>query len=163
MDAGIIDEHYKRRAREITVKHIARVQSLIGSVVDQLLKRADVHDQSKFDDVELWPLARMQELIDTEGQAPYGSPEYKRRTDMLGPMTKHHYANNSHHPEHYPNGVNGMDLLDLIEMVCDWKAASERGEESSIGLAHSIERFKIEPQLAEILANTIKRQGWKAN
>ena len=28
--------------------------------------------------------------------------------------------------EIYANGVAGMDILDLVEMLCDWKAASER-------------------------------------
>ena len=49
---------------------------------------------------------------------------------MLANRTKdgieHHYAVNSHHPEHYEAGIAGMSLFDLIEMLVDWKAASER-------------------------------------
>ena len=64
---------------------------------------------------------------------------------------------NSHHPEHYESGVDGMNLFDVIEMLLDWKAASERHKDGDI--AQSIEknrvRFKISDQLAEILHNTV--------
>jgi hypothetical protein len=144
----------------ITQKHIMRVRELLDLAATGLSRRGIVHDASKFSEVEKRPLDEMQRLIDEEGQAPYGSDEYKRRAVLLGPMLEHHYANNSHHPEHYPDGVNGMDLFDVVEMFFDWKAASERGDESSIGLTHSVERFKIGPQLASILANTAERLGY---
>lgn len=144
----------------ITKKHIARVQTLLWEAAAELSRRGVVHDRSKFDPVEKGPLDEMQRLVEEEGQAPYGSDEYKRRLGLLKPMLDHHYENNSHHPEHFPDGVNGMDLFDVIEMFFDWKAASERGEESSIGLTHSVERFKIDPQLAGILANTAERLGY---
>ena len=80
---------------------------------------------------------------------------------MLKPMLDHHYARNSHHPEHYENGVNGMDLFDVLEMVCDWKAASERGEESSINLKAACDRFGIDAQMQEVITNHCLRQGWK--
>ncbi len=144
----------------ITTKHIARVKTLLDVAVWEISRRGIVHDQSKFNPIEKEPLDEMQRLIDEEGPAPYGSDEYKRRTALLGPMLEHHYANNSHHPEHYPDGVSGMDLFDVIEMFFDWKAASERGGENDIGLSHSVERFKIDPQLASILANTAERLGY---
>ena len=37
----------------------------------------------------------------------YGSDEYKEFLKGLKVALDHHYANNSHHPEHYENGVNG--------------------------------------------------------
>ncbi len=144
----------------VTQKHIKRMQTLLWEAASELGRRGVYHDRSKFYPIEKGPLDEMQRLIDEEGQAPYGSDEYKRRTALLGPMLEHHYANNSHHPEHYPDGVNGMDLFDVIEMFFDWKAASERGGENDIGLTHSVERFKIDPQLASILANTAERLGY---
>ena len=44
------------------------------------------------------------------------------------PAIDHHYANNRHHPEHWPNGINDMTLMDLIEMLADWKAATARNK-----------------------------------
>lgn len=149
-----------RGAELVTRKHMQRVSELLGDAAIQIIRRAQVHDLSKLEPVELEPLQRMQDLIDREGQAPYGSEEYKRRTAMLGGMIEHHYANNSHHPEHYENGIDGMDLFDLLEMVLDWKAASERGEESTMNISASVDRFKIDPQLAAIIRNTVTRAGW---
>jgi len=55
-----------------------------------------------------------------------------------------------------------MSLLDLVEMVADWKAASERTKQGSIAqsLAHNIKRFGIDEQLASILENTVRELGW---
>jgi hypothetical protein len=87
-------------ANEVTQAHINRVAELIGEVNSELTYRAIYHDQSKFDPIEAGPLQEMQDLIDKEGQAPFGTDEYRRRTALLGPMLEHHYAKNRHHPEH---------------------------------------------------------------
>ena len=52
--------------------------------------------------------------------------------EALKPALDIHYANNRHHPEHFPKGIRGMDLLDLLEMICDWKASSERHADGNI-------------------------------
>lgn len=153
---------YQKIAREKTFKHIQQVRFLLQCFSNQLRIRGDVHDHSKMKPFEMHYLAKIEQEIDENGQAPFGSYEYKRRsTEILGPMLKHHYENNSHHPEHYENGVSGMCLLDVMEMLADWKAASERGEETSINLEKALERFGIEGQLASVLRNTCEKQGWK--
>jgi hypothetical protein len=151
----------KTSAIDVTINHVHRVKALLDGFRDELQLRGDRHDLSKLDPVEAGPLQTMQDLIDTEGQAPFGSDEYRRRTALLGPMLAHHYANNSHHPEHYPDGVAGMDLFDIVEMFADWKAASERGHDSQMGLSYCIEKYAIPPMLASILRNTADRLGWK--
>ncbi len=148
------------KAELVTRKHMQRVAALLMGAAKELLNRAEAHDLSKLLPIEIEPLQRMQDIIDKEGQAPYGSDEYRRRTAMLGDMTKHHYAKNSHHPEHYENGIDGMDLFDVIEMLLDWKAASERGQESVINISASVKRFNVTPQLESILRNTAMRAGW---
>lgn len=151
------------RAEIVTRKHIQRVSELLGEAACELIKRAAHHDKSKLMEAELVPLQRMQDVIDRDGPSPYGSDEYKRRTKMLGPMLTHHYANNSHHPEFYPNGVDGMSLFDVIEMFFDWKAASERGEESSMNIGAACARFKIAPQLESVFRNTATMLGYRAD
>jgi hypothetical protein len=148
-------------AHEITRAHIHRVRTLLDEMCMQLLTRGKTHDASKFDPIEAGPLQVMQDLIDKEGPASFGSDEYRRRTALLGPMLDHHYANNRHHPEHYPDGVAGMDMIDMIEMFVDWKAASERGQDSAVGLSYCIEKYGIPPMLAAVLRNTADRLGWK--
>jgi hypothetical protein len=67
-------------------------------------------------------------------------------------------AANSHHPEHYSNGIQGMSLLDVIEMLCDWKAAGLRHADGNIfkSLEINKDRYKISTQLYSILFNTAK-------
>jgi len=142
------------KAEIVTRKHMQRVAVLMSEAAIEMIRRGARHDLSKLDPIELEPLQRMQDIIDAEGQAPYGSDEYKRRTKMLGPMLDNHYANNSHHPEHYADGVDGMNLFDVLEMFFDWKAASERGEESTMNIGKACERFKVSPQLEAIFRNT---------
>lgn len=143
-----------------THKHIARVRELLSAFAIEMIERGNRHDASKFLPVEIEPLERMQEVIERDGPAPFGSEEYTRRTAMLGPMIEHHRANNSHHPEYYPNGIDGMDLFDLVEMFFDWKAASERGKESAMGLAFACEKYNVSPQLESIFRNTAERLGY---
>lgn len=92
----------------------------------------------------------------------YGSDEYRAALRENKPTIDHHYAVNDHHPEHWPNGIRDMSLLSIVEMLCDWKAASARTKQGSIAasLAHNKERFGIDDQLAAILENTVRELGW---
>lgn len=80
----------------------------------------------------------------------------------MGEGLRHHYAHNRHHPEHFPDGVNGMTLVDLIEMLADWKAATERGRDVDLArtLQMNCERFGITAQLVDILVNTAHHYRW---
>ncbi|WP_260858005.1 DUF5662 family protein [Bacillus sp. FJAT-22090] len=71
---------------------------------------------------------------------------------------KHHYENNSHHPEYHQDGIRGMDLLDVVEMFCDWKAATMRHADGDINKSIEInkERFGYSDELAQIFKNSVK-------
>lgn len=59
----------------------------------------------------------------------YGTPEFKAELAKIKPAIRHHYEHNDHHIEFfYPAGIDGMHLVQLIEMICDWIAASERSQ-----------------------------------
>lgn len=62
-------------------------------------------------------------------------------------------------------GISGMTLLDVIEMLCDWKAATERHADGSITKSIQINRgrFGIDDQLSSILENTRKEMGWEVD
>ncbi len=64
--------------------------------------------------------------------------------------------------EHRRGRVNGMTLVDLIEMLADWKAATERHADGSLAKSLTIqqERFGLSPQLVQILTNTAEWFGW---
>ena len=76
----------------------------------------------------------------------------------LNTALQHHYAYNRHHPEHFSKGINDMTLVDIVEMLCDWKAASMRQHDGN--LLKSIEinatRFGYDDQLKQIFINTAK-------
>ena len=125
-------------------------------MIGNLLSRIDNHDSSKLRSPEK---ETFDEMTPKLKDSTYGSEEYK---DFLKEMKKaldNHYANNSHHPEFYNDGINGMDLVDLLEMFCDWKAASERHTNGDIYESIEInkKRFNISDQLTQILINTAKR------
>ena len=142
-----------------TIEHISRVQCMFGHVTVNLTWRAARHDLSKLESPE-------KDIFDNVGPRlkglTYGSDEYKASLAELGVALKHHYACNSHHPENKPNGIDGMSLLDVLEMLIDWKAAGERHADGSIerSLTVNKERFAISDQLASILRNTCIELGW---
>jgi len=51
-----------------------------------------------------------------------------------------------------------MNLLDLVEMVCDWVAASQRKEGTDIlkGMIINQKRFDIDDQLFCVIMNTVE-------
>jgi hypothetical protein len=138
-----------------TLEHIHRVSSLLGEAATELIKRGSLHDNSKLEEPEKALFDEMTPLLKT---MEYNSPEYKESLSKLEPALNHHYANNSHHPQFYNNGINGMNLFDIIEMFFDWKAAGERGQNGDIYKSIKIneKRFGISDQLAQILYNTAK-------
>jgi hypothetical protein len=153
---------------EDTRKHINRVRYFLLLVRDNLLARDCYHDRTKLEDPEK---AAFDEYTPMLSELEYGSEEYRACLRQMKPALQHHYENNSHHPEHYENGINGMSLLDLIEMLCDWRAASERTKQRMDGdeylkksfadsLEYNKERFKMDDQLYGIIVNTARELGF---
>lgn len=106
-----------------TSKHKAWVFWYLFKACLALMHRAIVHDLSKYSQEEAPYFERaLPKLRELE----YGSMEYKEAIESLGPALAHHYRNNSHHPEYWYDGVYGMSPLDIIEMLCDHKAATRR-------------------------------------
>jgi len=142
-----------------TLRHSLRVGELVGAAVKELVDRSVTHDLSKTEDPEL---ATFNEYTPKLKDSTYGSDEYKGYLTAMGEGLAHHYAANRHHPEHFPDGVDGMTLVDLVEMLADWKAATERHADGSLvkSLKIQAERFWISPQLARVLRNTAEHFGW---
>ena len=149
----------KYDSRNDTIAHIMRVQQLLGQCWVNLNYRAACHDDSKLKDPEKAIFDEMTPLLK---DSTYGSDEYKSFLARMKPALDHHYAHNPHHPEHWPDGIRGMSLLDLIEMLCDWKAAGERHADGSMqrSLEVNESRFQIDEQLACVLRNTAIEMGW---
>jgi len=191
-----------------TLEHIDKVRFLLSLVLQNLGERSNAHDASKIDSPEK---EAFDEFTPKLKDSTYGSDEYKGFLAAMKPALDHHYAANSHHPEHYrwwcgicdgrfteaqwedapqgPNdsgqrycpvcsrngiiyeswlepktdkGLHGMTLLDIIEMLCDWKAATLRHKDGD--LLRSIDlnqkRFGYSEEMRRILRNTAAELGF---
>jgi Family of unknown function (DUF5662) len=141
-------------SREATLEHISVVQRLLKLVIENLFNRAEVHDESKLfsPEVEIFD-----EVTPKLAALTYGSPEYNDMLKQMGVGLEHHYKYNSHHPEHYKDGIKGMSLLDLIEMICDWKAATLRHKNGDLlrSIEQNQQRFGYSDELKQIFLNTV--------
>lgn len=146
-------------SRPDTEDHIKKVQARIQEMISNLTIRAAHHDESKLVEPEKSGFDVLSALLST---LVYGSEEYRAALEAGKPTIQHHYSVNTHHPEHWPDGVAGMSLLDVIEMLSDWKAASARTKQGSImaSLEHNRVRFGIDDQMYSILVNTVRELGW---
>jgi len=146
----------KYSSRKDTLKHIWQVRKAIFRIIWELLKRALSHDRSKLGKFEKPGFdiytPKLKELT-------YGSPEYKQSLDGLGNYLRHHYYVNRHHPEHYENGIQDMCLVDIVEMLCDWYAATKRHKDGDIftSIRSNKDRFNYSNDLVEIFRNTVYR------
>jgi hypothetical protein len=137
-----------------TRRHIEQVRVFLDRAIRDLYRRKAEHDRSKLESPER---EAFEEFTPKLAGTTYGSDEYRGYLAAMKPALDHHYAANGHHPEHHPDGIRGMDLLDLIEMLCDWKAATLRHDDGDI--RRSIEanqvRFGYGDELKQILTNTL--------
>lgn len=138
-----------------TMRHIERVRNLLNVIITELINRGELHDQSKLESPEVEAFTSATEKL---AATTYGSEEYFVNKKEIDSAIQHHYAKNRHHPEHFKNGIQDMNLLDLIEMFCDWKAASERHNDGNIrkSIEYNAKRFDMSPQLVKIFENTVE-------
>lgn len=154
-----------------TLAHIDRVQHFIDMAVVNLDRRAERHDESKL----LPPEKEVFDVMTPKlANLEYGSQEYIDSVRQLGPALTHHFEVNDHHPEHFgkgdPTAVSKMSAMALIEMICDWRAASERTKQRADGdeylkrsfaegLAYNQERFGYSDDVASIIRATALELG----
>jgi Family of unknown function (DUF5662) len=139
-----------------TLTHKQKVSYFLHLIIKELIDRADEHDSSKLEDPEL---ALFDEYTPKLHETTYGSEEYNGYKKQLDVALQHHYAHNRHHPEHFLNGIKDMDLVDLIEMVADWKASTLRHDNGNIlkSIDQNQERFGYSIELNHIFKNTVQR------
>lgn len=137
-----------------TYAHILQVQHFLNKMIIELTRRAEVHDKSKLETPEKEFFDKYTHLLK---DSTYGSEEYFKILQELKPALDHHYKNNSHHPEHYENGIKGMNILDILEMLCDWKAAGMRHANGNIveSIEKNSKRFNYSDDLKQIFLNSV--------
>lgn len=156
----------EERYRRDTVDHIAKVRTWLLKACANLSDRALDHDASKLQEPEASGFMAMAEELKL-ADVKYGSDEYrailrKYKDTTIGP----HYAANDHHPEYYRDqgdmiGLRAMSLLSIIEMLCDWRATTERMKDGDLmeSIRINQERFGYSGELRAILENTARELG----
>lgn len=134
--------------------HVNRVVLLLLKVRQNLLRRGQVHDASKFKE----PEKSMFDVWEPQLQVRrFGTPEYAAALVAMGPALDHHYAANDHHPN--GRGIEGMSLMALMEWVCDCKAAAD-AKGVALDMEYQFERFNVAPQLQAVIRLTVREMGW---
>lgn len=159
LDTLKADKNHEAAGLRLIAEHIRNVQIYLGDVVSELYSRIIYHDITKYGDKEL-PLVVNKAKLDT---LPYMSDEYKAALESVQEAVQHHYRNNRHHPEFWKDGIRDMTLIDLMEMLADWKAASQSTAGGNIlqSIKKNRERFGISPELEKILVNTVIYLDWE--
>lgn len=135
--------------------HIDAVRKLLKRFASELDCRGIDHDRSKLEHPEVQVFAR---YISKLEESTYGGKEYNRLFGEMKEAIGHHHARNQHHPEFHDEGMDGMTLVDLVEMFCDWIAATKRHRDGDIlrSVEVNAKRFGISDQLRRIFLNTIR-------
>lgn len=136
-----------------SMRHIETVRNYLNACIVELLHRQERHDQSKLEAVEVETFDKFTPLLRT---CTYGSDEYKSFLAQMEPALQNHYANNRHHPEHFENGIQGMNLIDVLEMLIDWKCSGLRHNDGDIFKSIEINqnRFGYSDEMKQIFINT---------
>lgn len=142
-----------------TTKHKNKVFELGLKINDNLIDRYLIHDDSKLSKEEK---DIFDEYTPKLKNSTYGSEEYKSFLKNMKVALDHHYKNNRHHPEYHEEGIKDMSLLDLLEMIIDWKSATLRHSDGDILKSIEInqDRFGYSDELKRIFINTIEEMHW---
>lgn len=137
--------------------HINRVRKWMSAFIAALENRSATHDQSKLEENEILGWIQM----DQEPRYDYGTLEYTSKKERYSWLFDKHYAANRHHPEYFEihkNKEAEMDLIDLIEMICDWVSYKDdiRYTEASKLVEVQCDRFGFSEELKQLMINTIR-------
>lgn len=138
-----------------TMQHIMLVQKHLHIICKQLLDRAEAHDASKLEPPEVEAFTAETKNLSV---LTYNSLEYHENLKRIKPALDHHYARNRHHSAHFKNGIDDMNLVDIIEMFSDWAASCQRHRDGNLrkSIEVNADRFQISPQLTKIFENSME-------
>ena len=138
-----------------TLIHISEVQEELEKFCHELKVRGIKHDRSKLQEPEFSIFVSTREQFK---KANYGTPEYAAVAEIASSAVDHHYKNNRHHTKYHPDGVYSMNLIDIIELICDWKVASRRSPDKTFedSLEECFKRYNIVGQLKKVVLNTLR-------
>ena len=129
------------KALATILRHRGLIQKYLYGLSRKLEACAVEHDLSKLGVDEFAGFVKINKVA---REYPYGSKEYKASLKGNN-IINLHFSRNRHHPEYHDAQVADMGLLDIIEMVCDWKSASTVYGKTTLleALEVQIERFDL--------------------
>lgn len=138
-----------------TKEHMRMVGGIMAIIVNKILERSFVHDESKLSEPEK---SIFDEYTPKLAGTTYGSEEYTIYLKEMKVALNHHYSVNRHHPEFHLNGIQDMNLVDIVEMLCDWRAATLRHNDGDIMKSIEInqKRFGYSDDMKQLMINTVK-------
>lgn len=126
---------------------------MMNTIIDDLTVRKYRHDVSKLSDDEYPGFVALNKTL---RETSFMDENY--RASLTKEVIGIHYKNNDHHPEHFPNGIMDMNLIQISEMICDWVAVGlGKGltfDELEGTVGQAIRRQAIDVQLSIIMMNT---------
>ena len=142
-----------------TILHVSEVNENLETVASELRKRGAAHDRTKFTAIEF------DAFVSTRSdfkKANYGTREYQECVDKVSHAVEHHHANNRHHTGFHKNGINDMTLIDIVEMLADWKAAERRSPDRELHdtIDYALKKYGVGDQLGSVIKNTLLSLGW---
>ena len=173
-------------SRPDTYKHILMVQKFLNEAIQELMDRGRLHDASKLESPEREAFDEITPRLagTTYGSDEYRATlrEMKPAINHHQQNNQHHPEYFNHYKEcngcfkQFPRdfdgrcdvcgygqftdrpGFRGMSLIDLVEMICDWKAASLRHNDGDIRRSVEVnqERFGYSDDVKQILLNTVE-------
>lgn len=141
------------------LRHISEVAENLAVMRADLERRGLGHDRSKLEELEFCAFTKTRPQFK---RANYMSKEYQECIDAIKPAIDHHYRNNRHHTGFHKGGFADMNLLDILEMLADWKAASRRSPDLSLkdSLPKAFERYGIPENMQRHIRATLDYLGW---
>lgn len=142
------------KAKFMTLRHIETVRNYLDTVIVDLMSRGQRHDQTKLQSPEVEVFEQHTHKLK---YIAYGSEQYKDCMKEMKPAIDHHNKHNRHHPEFHVDGWKDMNLMDLIEMLVDWKASTMRTKSGDIynSIMINQERFGYSDDIKHLLINTM--------
>jgi len=140
---------------ESVVQHKKAISDIMYKLADMIRKRADAHDDSKLDSTEFnkWSLNYL-----PESKRNLDNKEFKKTFEKLGEVREIHYSKNRHHLEFFNGDIKKINIIDLLEIICDWIASTANQDKGNLRLTieRAKERFKFSKEIEHIILNTLE-------
>jgi hypothetical protein len=135
--------------KEKVGKNLLKIQTEIG-------RRMYSHDNDKIANDTIFEV--YEQYNSKLRNEKYDSPEFLKYAKIMRPAVQLHTSKNRHHFYDKSNQIKNeeVDLIDLIEVLCDWIGATERNPNIDFkeALEYNFEKYNIPKEWRIIMLNT---------